>query len=99
MESAAAIILFAPILAPIMVKVGIHPIHFAVTMILNLVIGLVTPPVGVVLYATCKVGEITFERLVKAILPFIVIAFAVLAIVSYVPETVLGLPRLAGLIR
>jgi tripartite ATP-independent transporter DctM subunit len=99
MESAAAIILFAPILAPIMVKVGIHPIHFAVTMILNLVIGLVTPPVGVVLYATCKVGEITFERLVKAMLPFILIAFVVLAIVSYVPETVLGLPRLAGLIR
>jgi tripartite ATP-independent transporter DctM subunit len=99
MESAAAIILFAPILAPIMVKVGIHPIHFAVTMILNLVIGLVTPPVGVVLYATCKVGEIRFEQLVKAMLPFILIAFAVLAVVSYVPETVLALPRLAGLIR
>ena len=99
MESAAAIILFAPILAPIMVKVGIHPIHFAVTMILNLVIGLVTPPVGVVLYATCKVGEISFERLVKAMIPFILIAFVVLAVVSYVPETVLALPRLAGLVR
>ena len=97
MESGAAIILFAPILAPIMVKVGIHPIHFAVTMILNLVIGLVTPPVGVVLYATCKVGEISFEELVKALIPFIVISFVVLAIVSYVPETVLALPRLAGL--
>jgi tripartite ATP-independent transporter DctM subunit len=99
MESAAAIILFAPILAPIMVKVGIHPIHFAVTMILNLVIGLVTPPVGVVLYATCKVGEISFERLVKAMIPFILIAFVVLAVVSYVPDTVLALPRLAGFIR
>jgi tripartite ATP-independent transporter DctM subunit len=99
MESAAAIILFAPILAPIMVKVGIHPIHFAVTMILNLVIGLVTPPVGVVLYATCKVGEISFERLVKAMIPFILVAFVVLAVVSYVPETVLALPRLAGLVR
>lgn len=99
MESAAAIILFAPILAPIMMKVGIHPIHFAVTMILNLVIGLVTPPVGVVLYATCKVGEISFEALVRAMMPFILIAFAVLAVVSYVPDTVLALPRLAGLVR
>lgn len=99
MESGAAIILFAPILAPIMVKVGIHPIHFAVTMILNLVIGLITPPVGVVLYATCKVGDISFEQLVKALMPFILIAFVVLAIVSYVPETVLFLPRLAGLMR
>jgi tripartite ATP-independent transporter DctM subunit len=99
MESGAAIILFAPILAPIMVKVGIHPIHFAVTMILNLVIGLVTPPVGVVLYATCKVGDISFEQLVKALMPFIIISFVVLAIVSYVPETVLALPRLAGMMR
>jgi tripartite ATP-independent transporter DctM subunit len=99
MESGAAIILFAPILAPIMVKMGIHPIHFAVTMILNLVIGLVTPPVGVVLYATCKVGDISFEQLVKALMPFIIISFVVLALVSYVPETVLALPRLAGLMR
>ena len=58
-----------------------------------------TPPVGVVLYATCKVGEISFERLVKAMIPFILIAFVVLAVVSYVPETVLALPRLAGLMR
>jgi tripartite ATP-independent transporter DctM subunit len=99
MESAAAIILFAPILAPIMIKVGIHPIHFAVVMILNLVIGLVTPPVGVVLYATCKVGDISFEQLVKAMFPFIIIAFGVLTVVSYLPETVLALPRLAGLVR
>jgi tripartite ATP-independent transporter DctM subunit len=99
METGAAIILFAPILAPIMMRMGIHPIHFAIVMILNLVIGLITPPVGVVLYATCKVGNIGFEKLVRSLIPFLVISFSVLALVSYVPEVVLFLPRLAGLIR
>ena len=98
MEAGAAIILFAPILAPIMAKVGIHPIHFAIVMILNLVIGLVTPPVGVVLYATCKVGEISFEKLVRALMPLLVMAFVVMIVVSLVPETALLLPRLVGLI-
>jgi len=55
METGAAIILFAPILAPIAIAAGVNPIHFSVIMILNLVIGLITPPVGVVLYATCTV--------------------------------------------
>ena len=99
MESAAAIILFAPILAPIMMKVGVDPIHFAVVMILNLVIGLVTPPVGVVLYATCKVGEISFEALVKALMPFIITSFVVLALVTYLPDLVLALPRFAGMVK
>jgi tripartite ATP-independent transporter DctM subunit len=99
METGAAIILFAPILAPIMIKVGIHPIHFAIVMILNLVIGLITPPVGVVLYATCKVGDTTLERLVRALKPFLVLAFGVLALVSLVPDMALFLPRMAGLIR
>lgn len=99
METGAAIILFAPILAPIMVRMGIHPIHFAIVMILNLVIGLITPPVGVVLYATCKVGEVSFEKLVKALVPYLVISFTVLALVSFVPDIVLFLPRFAGLIR
>jgi len=99
METGAAIILFAPILAPIMVRMGIHPIHFAIVMILNLVIGLITPPVGVVLYATCKVGEVSFEKLVHALIPHFLIAFAVLALVSYVPDIALFLPKIAGLIR
>ncbi|MCR4402755.1 MAG: TRAP transporter large permease [Firmicutes bacterium] len=98
METGAAIILFAPILAPIMARIGVHPIHFAIVMILNLVIGLITPPVGVVLYATCAVGEISFERLNRALAPLLLISFVVLAIVTLVPDLVLFLPRLVGLI-
>lgn len=98
METGAAIILFAPILAPIAVRMGVHPIHFAIVMILNLVIGLITPPVGVVLYATCKVGDVSFEELVRALVPYFFISFMVLAFVTYIPEIVLYLPRMVGLI-
>lgn len=99
MEMGAAIILFAPILGPMMAKVGVHPIHFAIIMILNLVIGLLTPPVGVVLYATCAVGNISFEDLNRALLPFLIISFLVLILVTFVPDSVLLLPRLAGLVK
>jgi len=98
METSAAVLLFAPILSPIAVAMGVHPIHFAVVMILNLTVGLITPPVGVVLYATAEVGKIKFEQLVKAIAPFIILAFIVLAIVTYVPEVSLFIPRVLGFI-
>ena len=98
METSAAVLLFAPILSPIAVAMGVHPVHFAVVMILNLTIGLVTPPVGVVLYATADVGKIKFEDLVKAIWPFVLIAFLVLAIVTFVPEVSLFIPRVLGFI-
>jgi tripartite ATP-independent transporter DctM subunit len=98
MECGAAIILFAPILAPIMYHVGIHPIHFAVVMLLNLTVGLITPPVGVVLYAVASVGKIKFEELVKATLPLIIMALIILALVTYIPELSLFIPRLVGLI-
>jgi tripartite ATP-independent transporter DctM subunit len=98
MECGAAIILFAPILAPIMYHVGIHPVHFAVVMIINLTLGLITPPVGVILYATASVGKIKFEELVKACLPLIIMALIVLALVTYIPAISLFVPRMFGLI-
>lgn len=96
METSAAVLLFAPILAPIVVAMGVHPVHFAAVMILNLTIGLITPPVGVVLYAVSNVGKVKFERLVRAALPFIVLSLVVLAVVTFVPEVSLCLPRLLG---
>lgn len=98
METSAAVLLFAPILSPIVVSMGVHPVHFAVVMILNLTLGLITPPVGVVLYATSDVGKVKFEELVKAILPFIIVSFVVLAIVTYIPDVSLFVPRLLGFI-
>jgi tripartite ATP-independent transporter DctM subunit len=99
METGAAIILFAPILAPIAIAAGVNPIHFSVIMILNLVIGLITPPVGVVLYATCTVGKTTLERLVKSLMPFFVLGFICLVLVTLVPDLSLFVPKLAGLVK
>ncbi|HWP68760.1 MAG TPA: TRAP transporter large permease, partial [Rectinemataceae bacterium] len=99
METGAAIILFAPILAPIAIAAGVNPIHFSVIMILNLVIGLITPPVGVVLYATCTVGKTTLERLVKSLMPFFVLGFICLVLVTLIPDLSLFVPKLAGLVK
>jgi tripartite ATP-independent transporter DctM subunit len=98
LNSGAAILLFAPILAPIMYKVGVHPVHFAIVMIYNLTLGMITPPVGVVLYATASVGKIKFAEMVKACMPFIVLGIIVLALITYIPEISLFVPRLFGLI-
>ena len=96
MDTGAAIILFAPILAPIMYEVGVHPVHFAVVVLLNLTLGLITPPVGVVLYSATAVGKRKFEDVVKSLIPFLIISFSVLAIVCLIPACTLLLPGMFG---
>lgn len=98
METAAAVLLFAPILAPIAVSMGVHPVHFAVIMILNLTLGLITPPVGVVLYAVAEVGNEKFENVVKATLPFIAMGFVIIVIVTLFPGFSLFIPKLLGFV-
>lgn len=98
METGAAILLFAPILAPIMYKVGIGPIHFAMVMLINLALGLITPPVGVVLYATTAVGGVKFESLVRTIMPLVLLGLSVVLLVTFFPSITLFLPRLLGLV-
>ncbi|MBI4736296.1 MAG: TRAP transporter large permease subunit, partial [candidate division NC10 bacterium] len=75
---------------------GIDRVHFGVMFVLNTVIGLITPPVGVVLYATVEVAKISFERVVRATVPLIWPMLAALIMVTYVPWTVLVIPRLFG---
>lgn len=94
METTASLIILTPILLPMAVKVGIDPIHFGLVMVLNLVIGLITPPLGVCLFIACSIARITLEQIVKAILPFLIAAIGVLFIVTYIPELVLWLPRM-----
>jgi tripartite ATP-independent transporter DctM subunit len=98
LDPTPALILFVPVLAPIMHQLGVHPVHFAIVMILNLMVGGLTPPVGLILYAVTAVGKIKFEELVKACLPFIVVSVIVLALVTYFPELTLFMPRLFGFI-
>ncbi len=94
METTASLIILTPILLPLAVKVGIDPIHFGLVMVLNLVIGLITPPLGVCLFIACSIAKITLEQIAKSILPFLLAAIAVLFIVTYIPELVLWLPRM-----
>lgn len=99
METSAAVLLFAPILAPIAVAMGVHPIHFAVLMIVNLTLGLITPPVGVVLYAVAAVGREKFENVVKHSMPYVIMGAVLIVILAVVPDVVLFVPRLLGFIE
>ena len=96
METSAAILLFVPIIGPIMTSMGVHPVHFAIVVIVNLTVGLITPPVGVVLYAVANVGKEKFENVVKATMPFIIMGFVLVILLTFVPEFCLFLPRIMG---
>ena len=94
METIAAITILVPVFMPIVTKLGIDPIHFGLVMVLNLMIGLLTPPVGMVLFVLAKVSKLSFERTVVAIAPWMLPLFATLVLITFVPEVVLWLPRL-----
>ena len=94
MENTAIIILSVPILLPVIAKFGIDPVHFGVVMILNLMIGLITPPVGLCLFTTSSIAKISMERIVKAVIPFLIALLAVLFTITYFPSLVLWLPNL-----
>jgi TRAP-type C4-dicarboxylate transport system permease large subunit len=93
METIAAITILTPVLLPVAVKLGIDPVHFGLIMVLNLMIGLLTPPVGMVLYVLARVSKLSFEETVRAVAPWLVPLLLVLALITFVPETVLWLPR------
>lgn len=93
LETVAAITLLVPILIPICQKLGIDLVHFGIIMVLNLMIGLLTPPVGTVLYVLSRISKLTFERTVAAVAPWILPLLATLALVTYVPALVLWLPK------
>jgi TRAP-type C4-dicarboxylate transport system permease large subunit len=93
METIAAITILTPVLLPVALKLGIDPVHFGLIMVLNLMIGLLTPPVGMVLYVLTRVAKISFEDCVKACAPWLIPLIAVLILITFVPETVLWLPR------
>ena len=94
METIAAISILVPILMPIVTQVGIDPVQFGVVMVLNLMIGLLTPPVGMVLFVLSRVGKLSFDRTVRAVLPFLIPLLVVLVLVSAVPAITLWLPTL-----
>ena len=97
LEPVAAMIILIPVFLPICHQLGIDPVHFGVVMVLNLMIGLLTPPVGLVLYVVSDVAKITFESMVKETLPFFIPLIAVLAMLTYLPALVLWLPKVLNM--
>jgi tripartite ATP-independent transporter DctM subunit len=95
-DMAPSILICTPILLPVMVNFGVDPVHFGIIMMLNLGIGLCHPPVGAILFVGCAVGKVTIEQVMRKIWPFYAVMFAVLMLVTYVPELSLWLPSLVG---
>ena len=94
MEALAAMLVLIPILLPPALALGIDPVQFGLVFVLNLMIGTITPPVGVVLYVTAKVAGVSFEAIVKSTLPFLVPLLVVLAMITLWPPLTTWLPRL-----
>jgi TRAP-type C4-dicarboxylate transport system permease large subunit len=94
METIAALLILFPVLLRVAMAVEVDPIHFAVIMVVNLVIGLTTPPVGVCLFVAAGIGKITMNQLVKSSWPFLLVCLLVLLLVTYIPEITLWLPGL-----
>ncbi len=96
-DMAPSILIATPILLPVMMKLGVDPVHFGMIMLLNLGIGLCHPPVGAILFVGCAVGKVTMEQVMRRIWPFYGVMFGVLMLVTYWPPLSLWLPKLLGL--
>ena len=94
LEPTAAILIAVPVLMPVVLKLGIDPVHFGLVVVLNLMIGLLHPPMGIVLFVLARVANLSLERTTMAILPWLVPLLLSLLLLTYVPQISLWLPRL-----
>ena len=90
-ETSASIIVLAPILVPVAVKFGVDPVHFGTIMVVNLALGMITPPFGVNLFAACTVAKISLDKIIRELIPFVLVVFACLMVITYVPQVSLFL--------
>ena len=98
LDAGPAIIILAPILGPIFINLGVHPVHFAIIMSVNLTVGLATPPMGLVLFVASSVSGERIESISKAILPFLAVEVVVIFMITYIPAVSLAIPRYFGFI-
>jgi len=95
-DGASALIIFTPVLLPLIYKLGIDPIFFGVMITVNLMIGTITPPVGLCLYVACGIADVRLEQISRTIIPFLLVEVAVLFLITYVPDLILFLPGMFG---
>lgn len=96
MDMTPAVLIFTPIFLPVAVQLGIDPIHFGIIMVMNLSIGLCTPPVGSVLFVGCSVAGLPITKVIRPLIPFFIAMIITLLVVTYVPELSLWVPRFFG---
>ncbi len=99
LDAGPAIIILGPILAPIFADLGVHPVHFAIIMSVNLTVGLATPPMGLVLFVASQVSGEKVETISKAILPFLAVEVLVIFLITFVPAISMTVPRWAGFVQ
>ncbi|RDV15328.1 TRAP transporter large permease [Pontibacter diazotrophicus] len=97
MDMTPAVLIFTPIFLPVVTALGVDPVHFGIIMVLNLCIGLCTPPVGAVLFVGCGVADISISKVIKPLVPLFLAMVVALLLITYVPELSLWLPRVFGL--
>ncbi len=99
LDAGPAIIILGPILGPIFIDLGVHPVHFAIIMSVNLTVGLATPPMGLVLFVASTVSGERVETIARTILPFLAIEIIVIFLITYVPALSMTIPRLTGFVQ
>jgi TRAP-type C4-dicarboxylate transport system permease large subunit len=96
MDITPAVLIFTPIFLPVVIQLGIDPIHFGIIMVLNLSIGLCTPPVGTVLFVGCGIAGTSIAKVLRPLLPLFLAMLIALLLVTFIPAVSLFLPRLFG---
>jgi len=96
MDMTPAVLIFTPIFLPVVIQLGIHPVHFGIMMVLNLCVGLCTPPVGSVLFIGCGIANCRIDKVIKPLLPLFVAMIIALMLVTYIPQISMFIPRLFG---
>jgi TRAP-type C4-dicarboxylate transport system permease large subunit len=96
LEGTTILLITVPVLLPTALALGIDPVHFGVVVVVNIMLGLITPPYGLLLFMMVKIGGVTLRDLVREVMPFLFVMIAALALITFVPGLVLFLPRLLG---
>ena len=96
MDMTPAVLIFTPIFLPVVMNLGMNPIHFGIMMVLNLSVGLCTPPVGSVLFVGCGIGNVSIDKVIKPLMPLFLGMILALLLVTYIPWISMVLPRLFG---
>jgi TRAP-type C4-dicarboxylate transport system permease large subunit len=96
LEGTTILLIIVPVLLPTARALGIDPVHFGVVAVVNIMLGLITPPYGLLLFLMVKIAEVPLQELVREVMPFLGVMVGALALITFVPSLVLFLPRLLG---